>query len=80
MIVFMYENVYVLILVGFGDMFVLEFMYIWDVKIKEFKWKFMEGLERCGKNICVWIKVEFMLIDINLFIGKWSWVIVEWCD
>lgn len=37
MIVFMYENVYVLILVGFGDMFVLEFMYIWDVKIKEFK-------------------------------------------
>lgn len=75
-----YENAHVSILVGLGDTPVQEPTHIWDAKTKELKWKFMEGLERRGKNTRAWIEAEFMPTDINLFTGKWSRAIVEWCD
>lgn len=54
--------------------------HICDPNLKELIRKFMEELERRGKNIRTLVRAEFMPEDIGLFLGKQQIVVVEWCD
>ena len=63
-----------------GDTLEREPTHICDANPKELIRKFMEELERRGKNIRAVVRAEFMPGDINLILGKQQRAIVEWCN
>lgn len=68
----MYENAHVPISVSIG--------HIYDPRPKELIRKFMQELERNGKDIRAVVRAELMPEDIDLVPRNQRRVIVEWCD
>ena len=68
----MYENAHVPISVSIG--------HIYDPRPKELIRKFMQELERHGKDIRAVVRAELMPEDIDLVPRNQRRVIVEWCD
>ena len=75
-----YENAHVPISVSVGDTLEGEPTHICDPGPKALIRKFMEELERRGKNIRAVVRQEFMPEDTYLFTGKQRRAVVEWCD
>ena len=65
-----YENAHVPISVIVGDTLERKPTHICDPDAKTLIWKFIEELERRGKNIRAVVSQEFMPEDIHLFTGK----------
>jgi len=74
------ENAHVPILVSIGNTIKCEPTHICSGNPKQLIRKFMEELERCGRNIRAVVRVEFMAEDIDLVPGKQQRATVEWCD
>ena len=74
------ENAHVPISVGIGDTLEREPTHICDRDPAELVRKFMEELERRGKNIRTQVRAEFMPADVNLLPKAQRQKIEEWCD
>ena len=74
------ENEHVPISVSIGDTFEREPTHICERDPKELIRKFMEELERRGKNIRKQVRDEFMLADVALLPKDQRKKIEEWCD
>ena len=75
-----YENAHVPISVSIGDTIEREPTHICDPDPKELIWKFMEELNRRGRNIRALVRQEFMPKDMHLFTRKHRNALTEWCD
>ena len=65
-----YKATHVSISVSIGDMLEREPTHICDASKKELIKKFMEEMERHGKNIRKVVTAEFLSVDIYLIPGK----------
>ena len=74
------ENAHVPISVSIGDTLKREPTHICEKDPAELVRKFMEGLERRGKNIRTKVRDEFMPADVNLLPKDQRKKIEEWCD
>ena len=74
------ENAHVPISVSIGDTLEREPTHICDRDPAELTRKFMEELERRGKNIRKQVRDEFMPADVNLLPKDQRKKIEEWCD
>ena len=74
------ENAHVPISVSIGDTLEREPTHICDKDPAELVHKFMEELERRGKNIRKQVRDEFMPADVNLLPKDQRKRIEEWCD
>ena len=74
------ENAHVPISVSIGDTLERELTHICDRDPAELVRKFMEELERRGKNIRTKVREEFMPADVNLLPKAQRQKIEEWCD
>ena len=74
------ENAHVPISVSIGDTLEREPTHICERDPAELTRKFMEELERRGKNIRTKVKDEFMPADVNLLPKDQRKQIEEWCD
>ena len=74
------ENEHVPISVSIGDTLEREPTHICERDPKELVRKFMEELERRGKNIRTKVRDEFMPADVNLLPKDQRKKIEEWCD
>ena len=74
------ENAHVPISVSIGDTLEREPTHICDRDPAELVRKFMEELERRGKNIRTQVRAEFMPADANLLPKVQRQKIEEWCD
>ena len=75
-----YENVHVPISVSIGDSLEREPTFICDPDAKTLIKKFMEELERRGKNIREGVRQEFMPEDMHMLTRKQRREMVDWCD
>ena len=75
-----YENVHIPISVSIGDTLEREPTHICDPDTKELIRKFMEELNRRGKNIREEVRREFMPKVMHLLTRKRLRAITEWCD
>ena len=74
------ENAHVPISVSIGDTLEREPTHICDRDPAELVRKFMEELERRGKNIRKQVRAEFLPADVNLLPKDQKKKIEEWCD
>ena len=74
------ENAHIPISVSIGDTFEREPTHICDRDPAELVRKFMEELERRGKNIRSKVRDEFMPADLNLLPKDQRKKLEEWCD
>ena len=74
------ENAHVPISVSIGDTLEREPTHICEKDPAELVRKFMEELERRGKNIRTKVRDEFMPADVNLLPKDQRKKIEEWCD
>ena len=74
------ENAHVPISVSIGDTLEREPTHICERDPAELTRKFMEELERRGKNIRTKVRDEFMPADVNLLPKDQRKKIEEWCD
>ena len=74
------ENAHIPISVSIGDTFEREPTHICKKDPAELTRKFMEELERRGKNIRKQVRDEFMPADVNLLPKDQRKKIEEWCD
>ena len=74
------ENTHVPISVSIGDTLEREPTHICEKDPAELTRKFMEELERRGKNIREQVRAEFMPADVNLLPKDQRKKIEEWCD
>ena len=74
------ENAHVPISVSIGDTFEREPTHICEKDPAELVRKFVEELERRGKNIRKKVRDEFMPADVNLIPKDQRKKIEEWCD
>ena len=74
------ENAHIPISVSIGDTLEREPTHICDRDPAELVRKFMEELERRGKNIRKQVRDEFMPADVNLLLKDQRKKIEEWCD
>ena len=74
------ENAHIPISVSIGDTLEREPTHICERDPKELIRKFMEELERRGKNIRTKVRDEFMPADVNLLPKDQRKKIEEWCD
>ena len=74
------ENAHIPISVSIGDTFEREPTHICEKDPAELTRKFMEELERRGKNIRKQVRDEFMPADVNLLPKDQRKKIEEWCD
>ena len=74
------ENAHVPISVSIGDTLEREPTHICEKDPAELTRKFMEELERRGKNIREQVRAEFMPADVNLLPKDQRKKIEEWCD
>jgi len=75
-----YENTHVPISVSIGDTFEREPTFICDPDAKALIKKFMEELERRGKNIREEVRKDFMPEDMHVLSRKQKRAVTEWCD
>ena len=74
------ENAHIPISVSIGDTLEREPTHICEREAAELIRKFMEELERRGKNIRTKVRDEFMPADVNLLPKDQRKKIEEWCD
>ena len=74
------ENAHIPISVSIGDTFERKPTHICEKDPAELVRKFMEELERRGKNIRKQVRDEFMPADVNLLPKDQRKKIEEWCD
>ena len=75
-----YENTHVPISVSIGDTLEREPTFICDPDAKTLIKKFMEELERRGKNIREEVRKDFMPEDMHVLTRKQRRTVTEWCD
>ena len=75
-----YENTHVPISVSIGDTLEREPTFICDPDAKTLIKKFMEELERRGRNIREVVRKDFMPEDFHILTGRQRREIAEWCD
>ena len=75
-----YENVHVPISVSIGDTLEREPTFNCDPDAKTLIKKFMEELQRRGKNIREGVRQEFMPEDMHMLTRKQRREMVDWCD
>ena len=74
------ENTHVPISVSIGDTFEREPTHVCERDPAELVRKFMEELERRGKNIQTKVRLAFMPEDIQMFTKAQRIKIEEWCN
>jgi len=75
-----HENTHVPISVSIGDTLERKATFICDPDAKTLIKKFMEELERRGRNIRAAVRKDFMPEDMHVLTGKQRRAVVEWCD